>query len=331
MNTRAIIGAAALGLLAACGGAGGQTGVPTGGGVSVNSTGGQNESGGTGISQPTGGGGLSGWLSGIYKAVTGDATAPTTNSSAANQQVGQCISACNATTLLGPIDTTGFGSFSLHTTSIGGGGTITFQGSNDQTCSAATNWNTIEGMFVNPATFSGFASSSTGVGIVTFPKTTHCVRFQVTAYTSGTLQVELYLFTGSSPVIIPLGGQIGLNGIFPNSGSTSGIAAIASTAAEGSHILKASAGTLYSLGVTTGASAGNILIHNTTSAPGDGAVTPRECIVVPANTTTSINFNPGPTEYFSIGITVVFSTPAGAANCNTQTTSATAWFSGKIF
>src|SRR5258708_903485 len=45
-----------------------------------------------------------------------------------------CSSACNGTTLLGPVDTTGYNGISIQVTSIGGGATLSFQGSNDPVC-----------------------------------------------------------------------------------------------------------------------------------------------------------------------------------------------------
>lgn len=105
-----------------------------------------------------------------------------------------------------------------------------------------------------------------------------------------------------------------------------GITPIESTAAESNHILKGSAGTLYSLYVTTGATAGFIMTFNATTAPADGAVTPVECAVAPANTSTSISFGSGPPDSYSTGITAVFS----STGCFTKTASATAFFKGRV-
>jgi hypothetical protein len=113
--------------------------------------------------------------------------------------------------------------------------------------------------------------------------------------------------------------------VAPTSASTGAITPVVSAAAEGSHVLKASAGNLYSLVVTSGASAGYVMIFNATSAPADGAVTPTECIVIAANSTISLNYS-GPPEAFATGITAVFST----SGCFTKTISATAFFSGKV-
>ncbi len=110
----------------------------------------------------------------------------------------------------------------------------------------------------------------------------------------------------------------------PSSGATTGIAPVRSTSAESAKVFKSSAGNLYAYQVTTGASAGYVLLFNATSAPIDGAVTPVKCVSVAANSTVGVSMNPP--EYFSTGITAVFST----TGCFTKTASATAMFSGDV-
>lgn len=99
-----------------------------------------------------------------------------------------------------------------------------------------------------------------------------------------------------------------------------------SAATEGSHVLKGSSGYLWSLYVTTGGSAGFLMTFNATSAPADGAVTPVECIQVPANSTGSLTFNTGPPDFYPTGIVAVFST----TGCFTKTISATAFFKWRV-
>lgn len=103
------------------------------------------------------------------------------------------------------------------------------------------------------------------------------------------------------------------------------ITPIVSAAAEGSHILKASAGSAYRVSTTTGASAGYVMVFNATSAPADGAVTPIVCRVIAANTSVELDWSTVP-KAFATGITVVFST----TGCFTKTVSATAFFEGDI-
>lgn len=105
--------------------------------------------------------------------------------------------------------------------------------------------------------------------------------------------------------------------------SIAAVTPIASAAAESSHVIKGSAGTLYDWHATIGAVAGYVMIFNAASAPADGAVTPIFCYAVAAFNTV---FNTGqvPTT-FSTGITMVFSSTGPF----TKTASATAFFSAK--
>ena len=112
----------------------------------------------------------------------------------------------------------------------------------------------------------------------------------------------------------------------PSSSAAVAITPVSSTTAESSHILKGSAGNLYSVYVTTGATLGYLMAFNATSAPADGAVTPVDCIPVAANSTASLASNGAPPTAFSIGITVVFS----STGCFTKTASATAFFRGAV-
>lgn len=99
-----------------------------------------------------------------------------------------------------------------------------------------------------------------------------------------------------------------------------------STAVESNHVLKASSGYLYSLYVTNGASAGFLMTFNATTPPADGAVTPVECVPIPANSNAIINFSAGPPDFYSTGITAVFST----TGCFTKTASSTAFFKWRV-
>lgn len=102
------------------------------------------------------------------------------------------------------------------------------------------------------------------------------------------------------------------------------ISAVVSSAAEGSRVFCSGKCFLRSLYVTSGAVAGYLMTFNATSAPGDGAVTPRECVAVPANTTVGIDFGETMEDY-NVGLTAVFST----TGCFTKTASATAFFKGR--
>jgi hypothetical protein len=109
----------------------------------------------------------------------------------------------------------------------------------------------------------------------------------------------------------------------PQSSATYGLTSVVSTAVETGHIIKASAGNLYGFEVTTGATAGEVLVHNSTTVPSAGAVTPIKCYQLPANNTLGVSWGPQPLN-FSTGISISFST---ASTCFTQTNSSTAFIS----
>lgn len=108
--------------------------------------------------------------------------------------------------------------------------------------------------------------------------------------------------------------------IAPSSVAPAGIAPTVTSAVASSLIVKAAAGNLYHWTVTSGASAGFVMIFDATSAPADGAVTPKECVVVAANSTVRDAQADIP-DRFTTGITIVFST----TGCFSKTASATAF------
>lgn len=117
--------------------------------------------------------------------------------------------------------------------------------------------------------------------------------------------------------------------ITPSSSLTVGITPIVSASAEATHVLKAAAGNLYSVYATNlTATAGFLTVLNATAAPGDGAITPLECVPIAANGNASISFAGGPPAAFSTGITVVVTS---AATCFTKTTGViTAFIKGAV-
>lgn len=98
------------------------------------------------------------------------------------------------------------------------------------------------------------------------------------------------------------------------------------SAVASSLVLKASAGNLYGFSITSGASAGYVMVFNATTAPADGAVTPQFCSAIAANASLNFDMTTGNIpERFTTGITLVFST----TGCFTKTASATAYMRGK--
>lgn len=107
------------------------------------------------------------------------------------------------------------------------------------------------------------------------------------------------------------------------------ITPVVSASAEASHVLKASSGNLYNVYATNLTSTvGFLVIINATSAPADGAITPLDCVTLPASGVASISYGSGPAEVFSTGITAVVTS---AITCFTKTTGTiTAFIHGSV-
>lgn len=111
----------------------------------------------------------------------------------------------------------------------------------------------------------------------------------------------------------------------PTTDANVAIVPTASAANESGRVLKASAGNLYRLSVTSGASAGYIMAFNATTVPADGAVTPLMCRAIAASSTLTMSMSDMPAR-FTTGISVAFST----TGCFTKTASATAFIEGYV-
>lgn len=160
----------------------------------------------------------------------------------------------------------------------------------------------------------------TGAG-GTFPVTGTFWQATQPVSNAGTFAVQATLPT--SPAIASGSGVIHA----PSSAAAAGMANVVSTAAESNHVLKGSAGNLYTLTTTIGATSGYLMLFDATSLPANGAVTPKYCLPVTSNAT-----NGGATLawpyplVFATGITAGFS----ITGCFTLTASATANFFGQI-
>jgi hypothetical protein len=108
----------------------------------------------------------------------------------------------------------------------------------------------------------------------------------------------------------------------PSSASTAGVAPAQSTSVETGHVIKNSAGNLYSFNVsadaTLAAAQWEVLIFNSATVPASGAVTPVKCYIVPAGGTSVSGAFPTPL-YLATGISIAVST---ATTCFTKTDSA---------
>ena len=143
---------------------------------------------------------------------------------------------------------------------------------------------------------------------------------------TGTGSPRVSLATDANTIQISQTTPATTNGVtpVPTSNAAAANALTSSGAVQASNVLKASAGNLYSLTITTGATAGYLMVFNATSAPIDGAVTPAYCSQAPANMTSALEWSI-PVR-FATGITAVFST----TGCFTKTESATAAFFAQV-
>lgn len=99
--------------------------------------------------------------------------------------------------------------------------------------------------------------------------------------------------------------------IVPASSAAVGITPIVSAAAEATHILKASAGNLYSIyAVNLTATAGFLVVTNTTTAPVDGAIAPLDYCILPASGSCAISYDPGPPDVYATGMTAILTSAA---------------------
>jgi len=118
-----------------------------------------------------------------------------------------------------------------------------------------------------------------------------------------------------------------LAGVLSFQMSNSGISRVGSTAAEASHVLKSSAGSLYALTVVTGATSGWLMLFDAVSAPADGAVTPFWAKYLPSDGTAGdLSLEWSVPLAFATGITAVFSSTGPF----TKTGSTTAAFYGQV-
>lgn len=114
----------------------------------------------------------------------------------------------------------------------------------------------------------------------------------------------------------------------PTSASGAALVAISRTDAGSNLQAKTSGGSLYSWSVTSGATAGYLLIYNRATIPPEGVTGANalvDCIAVPANSTVRSGVAPMP-ELFSAGIWLNFS----STGCFVQTSSETAFIRAQV-
>jgi len=125
------------------------------------------------------------------------------------------------------------------------------------------------------------------------------------------------------------GGGALLGELAGTSTSSVGITPNASASAATSAVYKSAPGNLYAAYATNlTATAGFFVTVNATSAPSTGAITPIDCVPLPASGVASISYSPGPPEVFSTGIVALVTS---ASSCYTYTTGViTAHFHGSV-
>ena len=110
-------------------------------------------------------------------------------------------------------------------------------------------------------------------------------------------------------------------------GSISGVPITSqqTSVAASSLVAKATTGFLTGFSVTSGATAGYVLIIDAATAPSNGTVTPRFCYALPASSTVGASWIQSPVP-FTTGIVIEFS----STGCFAATSSATAFISTQI-
>ena len=103
------------------------------------------------------------------------------------------------------------------------------------------------------------------------------------------------------------------------------VATKSTTVASSALVAKNSTNSLYSFSVTSGASAGYVMLFNATAAPADGTVTPVYCFPLAANSSLTQSFGGTPVA-MNTGTVIVFST----TGCFTKTASATAFIAAQV-
>lgn len=177
-------------------------------------------------------------------------------------------------------------------------------------------------------------TTSTDSTIGTVTTVTSATVIQPTASNLNATVVGTGTFAVQNTAALPSGasiiGQVGIDQTTP--GSTNGVVIAPTTAAaaapssyssgsaESNHVIKASAGNVYGI-YAYSTVAGLFMVFNSTTVPGDGAVTPIECIPINAGGFGAHDLTI-PDQY-ATGISVAFST---GTNCFNKAASATALF-----
>jgi len=212
----------------------------------------------------------------------------------------------------GGVDLSRSESFSLHLTGAWSG-TLTFQGSNDN-----TNWTSVLASDLSSATSAPTSTTTSNkllFGMVGF----RYLRVRMTSYSSGTASGVLVLYS-SAPQVVSVGGAINVTPIVAQSNNSLVAFRLASAATTNATSVKASAGRVYRTILSNPSAAIKyVKFYNKASAPTVGTDTPVATIALAANggtyvTTEDIGW------YFSTGI--AFAITGAAADSDTTAVAA---------
>jgi hypothetical protein len=134
----------------------------------------------------------------------------------------------------------------------------------------------------------------------------------------GTAAIQAVALTDSA------GSEYGTGAPLPVSASSTPVTPIATSVVASSLVLSAAPTTFRGANVTSGASAGYVMLFDEIFAPADGTVTPVKTWVIAANSTIEVGYDPG--LVMQVGAVLVFSTTGPY----TKTASATAFISGEV-
>lgn len=174
----------------------------------------------------------------------------------------------------------------------------------------------------------GFAQcDSTGALIVAASLTPPALQnVNLTQVGSAAVALGQAAMAASIPVVVASNQTAIPNTPNPSSAAAAAATSASSTAAGSNLVLKASAGNLYGLTITIGATSGYVMLFDATSLPSNGAVTPVWCRPVDSNGTNgALSASWATPKRFGTGITAGFST----TGCFNLTASATGNFFGE--
>lgn len=135
------------------------------------------------------------------------------------------------------------------------------------------------------------------------------------------IAVDRHFIVKADGTVVGDTNPLSIAGPAPSASAANALAIASTGSVSGGFTAKGQAANLYRISITTGATAGYMMIFNATTVPADGAVTPVVCRAVPINSTYSASWAEMPAR-FSTGISVAFS----STGCFTKTVSNTAFW-----